>query len=452
MANERRVPQSRLGRLAHLGRLAGGIAGGMLSEGARQLGRGQRPSFGDLLLTPDNARRLTERLSEMRGAAMKVGQLLSMESGEYLPPELSQVLARLREQAHYMPLGQVAKVLEGAWGEGWDKDFRRFSFTPLAAASIGQVHQAELRDGTALAVKVQYPGIRDSIDSDVDNVAMLLRLVNAVPKGLDLAPLLAEAKQQLHVEADYQQEASFLRRFAGHLAGDARFELPEVRESHTSAEVLSMGFLAGAPIEALADADQPIRDQSAAALLDLALREVLQWGLIQTDPNFANYRFDARRQKLQLLDFGASREYPLERRHAFAQLMRAAIEGDDQDLVDAAIEVGYLAAGDPPAYRDGILSLLRAVVEPVRSRRDYDFGRSDLARRIGDTVLELRLRERFTRMPPPDVLFLHRKLGGLYLLFSRLGACIPVREQVLSALAMPHAPEHGNKPATVDEG
>ena len=132
MESQRPVPQSRLGRLVQFGRLAGGIAGNVLSEGARQLSQGQRPALGDLLIAPDNVARLAERLSEMRGAAMKLGQLLSMESGELIPPELSQALARLREGAHAMPLGQVAQVLNAAWGEGWERRFRRFSFTPVS--------------------------------------------------------------------------------------------------------------------------------------------------------------------------------------------------------------------------------------------------------------------------------------------------------------------------------
>ncbi|MEJ2630716.1 MAG: hypothetical protein P8014_04560 [Acidihalobacter sp.] len=119
MSNEHRMPSSRLARLAKMGRLAGGLATGMVSEGARQLASGKRPRLDRLLLTPDNARRLGDRLSEMRGAAMKLGQLISMDGGTVLPPELSDALAHLRDKAHYMPLGQVAQVLESAWGKHW---------------------------------------------------------------------------------------------------------------------------------------------------------------------------------------------------------------------------------------------------------------------------------------------------------------------------------------------
>ena len=118
-----------------MGGLAAGVAGNMALNGLIQLGTGVRPQARDLLLTPGNIRRVADELAKMRGAAMKVGQLLSMEAGDYLPPDLTRILASLRENAHPMPLGQVAKVLERAWGEGWDGEFRQFSFTPLAAAS-----------------------------------------------------------------------------------------------------------------------------------------------------------------------------------------------------------------------------------------------------------------------------------------------------------------------------
>ena len=190
MTEERRLTTSRLGRLAMLGRLAGGIATGAISEGARQLASGKRPTLGGVMLTPANGDRLAKRLAEMRGAAMKVGQRLSMDSGEVLPPELSAVLARLREDAHAMPLGQVAEVLNAAWGKGWQKQFQRFVFKPIAAASIGQVHEAQLKDGRRLAVKLQYPGIRESIDADVDNVATLLNTFRILPQGLESLAVL----------------------------------------------------------------------------------------------------------------------------------------------------------------------------------------------------------------------------------------------------------------------
>ena len=426
MATERRVTTSRIGRLTQLGRLATGIAGGAVSEGARQLMRGRTPSAEDLLLTPANARRLGDRLSEMRGAAMKVGQLLSMDSGHVLPPALTEVLARLREDAHSMPLGQLAPILEQAWGTNWDRQFRHFSFTPAAAASIGQVHQATLKDGHQLAVKIQYPGIRESIDSDVDNVATLLRITGLVPEEIDFEPLLEEAKIQLHAEADYRQEALALTGFKRLLSDDDRFEVPAVVQSLTTPEVLSMSWLDGQPVETIADQLAARRDTAASALVELAMREVFDWGIVQTDPNFANYLYQPATRRIQLLDFGAARRYPDTERAALRALLAACTAGDDSDIADAAVAVGYLAEQDQELYTKDVVALLRTATEPVRQQGDYRFGGSDLPQRMKEILVEMRLRNRFGRLPPPGVLFLHRKLGGLYLLLARLRASISV--------------------------
>lgn len=428
MGNESRIIESRLGRLGKLGLIAGGVAGGALSEGARQLIQGRRPTLGSALFSSANASRLSDRLAEMRGAAMKVGQLLSMESGELLPPELAQALTRLRDNAHVMPLGQVAAVLKQSWGEGWDRKFRRFNFQPLAAASIGQVHVGERANGRELAIKIQYPGIRRSIDSDVDNVAALLRILHLIPREIEIQPLLDDAKHQLHAEANYLQEAAYLKRFARLTCGDNRYEVPAVDDELTTSEVLAMQYLNGEPIESLAGRQRALRNQIGTTLLELGLREVFDWGLVQTDPNFANFRYNSQNGAIQLLDFGATREYSVATRAALGNLIRAGMDGLDEDLLREAAAVGYIDENDPKAYRRGVLVLVRAATEPARSGSDYDFGQSDLARRISDMALELRINTRYGRLPPPDVLFLHRKLGGLYLLFSRLNVSIPVRQ------------------------
>ena len=215
-----------------------------------------------MLMTPGNFQRVADRLAEMRGAAMKVGQLISMEGGDFIPQELSELLARLRQGAYSMPLGQVAEVLEKNWGANWEQAFEQFKFTPLASASIGQVHEATLKDGTRLAIKIQYPGVRESINADVDNVSRLLKLINVVPEHLDLDGLLEEAKQQLHQEADYQQEAAYLSQFYQLLEADPEFRVPGLFPERTTEEVLCMEFLEGQPIESLIDMPAETRNQA----------------------------------------------------------------------------------------------------------------------------------------------------------------------------------------------
>jgi predicted unusual protein kinase regulating ubiquinone biosynthesis (AarF/ABC1/UbiB family) len=186
--NQKSIPTSRIGRFASIARMASGVAGGMVAEGTRQLRAGKRPKARDMLMTPGNARRVAEQLSTMRGAAMKVGQILSMDTGEFLPRELADILARLRSDAKYMPAAQLQKAMTAAYGPDWETLFYGFEMKPLAAASIGQVHKTTSPDGREIVLKVQYPGVAASIDSDVDNIASLLRLSGLLPSGFDIQP------------------------------------------------------------------------------------------------------------------------------------------------------------------------------------------------------------------------------------------------------------------------
>jgi len=342
------VPSRRLGRLARLGSLATGVAGGMLAEGARQLAQGKRPRMGELLLTPANARRVADQLAQLRGAAMKVGQLLSMDAGSLMPPELAEILARLREDARTMPMSQVVNVLETHWGKGWERKFARFSFTPAAAASIGQVHRACSIDGRELAVKIQYPGVRRSIDSDVDNVATLLRVSGLLPKSLDLTPLLTEAKRQLHEEADYVREAEMMRRYAELLADDPAFLLPLPHDALCGRNVLAMDFIDARPIETLSVAPPDVRNRVLGTMMGLVLREVFEFGFMQTDPNFANFRWQPATEgsggeRVVLLDFGAARAIEPATTAAYRRMMLAGLAEDHAGLRDALLEVGFIA-------------------------------------------------------------------------------------------------------------
>lgn len=428
------VPSGRLARLVRMGSLASGVAGGMLVEGIRQFSRGRRPALGELLLTPANARRVTDQLAQLRGAAMKVGQLLSMDAGELLPPELSEILSRLRSDARPMPMSQLVSVLEANWGKGWDAHFQRFSFTPLAAASIGQVHAAQTRDGRQLAIKVQYPGVRQSIASDVDNVAGLLRLSGLLPGTLDLAPLFAEAKRQLHEEADYLKESAHLTHYCGLLENSPEFLLPEVHAGLTTENILAMSFVEGVPVESLDASPQAERDRLLGLLFELLFREIFEFRRVQTDPNFANYRYDTRTGRLVLLDFGATRLYETPRVEAYRRLLTGGMLGDRKAVDEAASALGYFQQDIQHRHRQFVLDIFAQACEPLRCEGQYDFGRSDLALRIRNAGMQLGLDREFWHTPPVDALFLHRKIGGLYLLAAKLKARVDIRR-----LFLPHA-------------
>ena len=155
----------------------------------------------------------------------------------------------MRDDARHMPPKQLQSVLNAEWGPGWYSRFALFDVRPFAAASIGQVHRAVTHEGQDLAIKVQYPGVRASIDSDVDNVATLMRLPGLLPRGMDISPLLTEAKRQLHAEADYLAQAQHLARFAALLQGSDKFVLPALHTDLCTPQVLAMTYVESAPLE-----------------------------------------------------------------------------------------------------------------------------------------------------------------------------------------------------------
>lgn len=422
----RAVPSGRLSRLAAFGSMAGGVAGNMLVGGARQLAQGKRPSVAGLLLTPGNAATITAQLANLRGAAMKMGQLLSMGGSDLVPPELSEILAQLRADGQHMPPAQLQAVLDKQWGKGWRTRFARFDVRPIAAASIGQVHRAQTRDGRDLAIKIQYPGVRQSIDSDVDNVATLVRLTGLLPAGLDIAPLLSEAKRQLHEEADYAREAQCLARF-GALLGDAPdFIVPGLHADLTTSDVLAMDFVPGVAVESLEDAPQATRDRIMTLLLGLLLRELFEFEVMQTDPNFANYRYDKTQDRLVLLDFGATRHFGPEIADRYRRLLIAGMAPDPAavraDTRRAMLDIGFFGADTPEKHQASILGMFETGMVPLRTTGMFDFAATDMTTQIRDEGLAMAQDRDFWHLPPADTLFLQRKFAGLFLLGNRLKA------------------------------
>ena len=346
----------------------------MLAEGARRVASGERVRMNDLVLTPSNIGRLTERLSHLRGAAMKMGQMLSMDAGDALPPELSDILAKLRDNADFMPPRQLDRVLAEEWGNDWRKKFRRFEPRPIAAASIGQVHRALTRDGRTLAIKVQYPGVAQSIDSDVDNVATLLRVTGLLPKELDIAPLLAAAKEQLHEEADYRREGRMMQRYGELLAGHDAFVVPTLDEELTRDRILAMSYEEGRPVEQLGDQPQDVRDSVFAEVIELVARELFEWGLMQTDPNFANYRFQPDTGRLVLLDFGAARDVDPATAQGYRSLLSAGLSGDCDAVREAARAAGFLGEAAISRHRPLVDRMIDIVVTEMNRPGPFDFG------------------------------------------------------------------------------
>lgn len=427
---KRAVPHGRLSRLGQFGRLASGVAGGMIAEGVRRLADGERPAMRDMILTTGNVARVADRLSHLRGAAMKLGQMVSMDAGDILPPELAEIMARLRDNAHRMPPRQLQQVLGQQWGQNWRDRFTRFDATPLAAASIGQVHRALTPDGRDLAIKVQYPGVRESIDADVDNVATLLRVSNLLPRELDIAPLLAEAKKQLREEADYVREGQYLNLFGELLADSPDYVIPVLDNEFTTDQVLAMSFIEGKAIETLVDAPQDERDGAMRLLFKLVMRELFEFGIVQSDPNFANYRYQPETRQLVLLDFGASRKVDVEIANGYRRLITAALNSDRDTVRGEAVAAGFVSEAAVTRHQERIDSMIDVIIAELNCPEMFDFGDRAFVNILREQGLDVAADREAWHIPPTDLLFVQRKISGMALLAARLKVRLDIRSLV----------------------
>ena len=433
----RQVPRGRLSRLSQFGRLAGSVAGGMIAEGGRRLAAGERPQLRDMLLTPGNVGKVADRLSHLRGAAMKLGQMISMDAGDLLPAELTAIMARLRDNAQHMPAAQLQQVLTREWGPDWRARFSHFDHRPIAAASIGQVHRAIAKDGRELAIKVQYPGVRESIDADVGNVATLLRMSGVLPRGFDVGPLLEEAKRQLAEEADYEREGEYMVRLGRLLADMPEVIVPTLESGLTTSRVLAMTFLEGRPIESLETASQDVRDATMQTLIRVVLRELFEFGLMQTDPNFGNYRIQPRTGRLVLLDFGAARSVAPETAEGYRRLLRASLSGDRVAVRDAAVAAGFLGPAVVARHGAAVDQIIDVILGELNRPGLFDFGDRRFVEALRGRGMEIAADAGAWHLPPTDILFVQRKISGTALLASRLKARVDIREIVQPWLSEP---------------
>ena len=428
-----RVPTTRFGRLARLGLTAGELAMGGAAESLRRLA-GTKPNDAyNVILTATNAKKLASRLAGMRGAAMKIGQILSMESADFLPPEFSGALAILRDSADTMPLSQIKRVMGREYGKGWQSKFIDFNYEPIAAASIGQVHRVFTEDGRDLALKIQYPGVAKSINSDVDNMAMLMRLIKLLPVEIEITAIIKEAKRQLHQEADYIVEAQYLRDYRKLVEDEPRFVVPGVHDDLTTKRILAMDYIEGVPLESLGEegVDQELKNSVGALLQHLMFRELFEFRTMQSDPNFANYLYQPETDRVVLLDFGSTVNFEEKFTHRYAQIARAMIDGDNTAVRRLAEQMGYINPGASDEYVGKILNLIRLASEPVIQGGVYDFGASDVFARGREAGLEMFFEDMSEyRVPPPETMFLHRKLVGCFMLCSRLGARVDVQKLI----------------------
>uniref|UniRef100_A0A672IZK4 Atypical kinase COQ8B, mitochondrial-like n=1 Tax=Salarias fasciatus TaxID=181472 RepID=A0A672IZK4_SALFA len=428
-AKERKVPATRISRLVNFGGLAVGLGIGAIAEVAKQ-------SLGDMnalldspFLSEANAERIVNTLCKVRGAALKIGQMLSIQDNAFINPQLQRIFERVRQSADFMPAWQMNKVLDEELGPGWREKLSSFEDKPFAAASIGQVHHGVLKDGREIAMKIQYPGVAESIHSDINNLMSVLKMSVVLPDGLFADSSLEVLQRELAWECDYKREAECAKKFRSLLEGDEFFHIPEVIDELSGRRVLAMDLIQGVPLDRCVDLDQETRNQICFNILQLCLRELFEFRFMQTDPNWANFFYNSDTNKVVLLDFGACRSYPESFTDDYIQVVYAASVGDRDTVLSKSKDLKFLTGFETKAFKDAHVEAVMILGEAFASAEPFDFGTQSTTQRI-QSLIPVMLRHRLT--PPPEETYsLHRKMAGSFLICSKLKAKIACKDMFL---------------------
>ena len=432
MAVSEQLPQGTSKRSAKMASIPLSLAG----RGAIGFGRqliGQSPDFAFADLQEKTAEQIFKVLGELKGGAMKFGQALSVFEAA-LPEDIAkpyrETLVKLQEAAPPLPARVVHKVLAKELGEHWRDNFAEFNDTPAASASIGQVHKGLWKDGRAVAVKIQYPGAKEALISDLNQIQRFAKIFQLLLPGVEMKPLLEELKARIIEEVDYRYEASAQSACFEAYKGDSDIAIPEVIMA--TDRVLVSQWLEGTPLsKVITDGTQEERNSAGIRLARFHFTAPMRAGLLHADPHPGNFRV-LKDGRLGVLDFGACNRLPNGFPEPFKRLLRNALEGDAIALYNGFKEDGFILA-DVEVSPELVLDYLLPLVEPLRT--DYFAYSRDWLRtqsvRVGDPRNPT-AKIGFQLNLPPEYVLIHRVTLGTTGIFCQLRAEGNFRDEALS--------------------
>ena len=406
-----KLPSGRLGRLAHLAALG-------VRTGANVLSKNRAEA------AAEDAARV---LGNLRGLAAKVGQMASYVDGvvpEDHRPAFEKSLSALRSQAPVSPPAQVRAVLEQELGAPLNELFQSFDESPFASASIGQVHRATMPDGTPVAVKVQHPGIRDAVESDLSNAGLIETVVGTMGgKRFDSKSLLETIKARFREELDYELEAQRVLAFAALHEGDPHIRVPVLVPARCSRSVLTTEFVAGMTFDEICELPEVEREAWARTLWRFVFKGNLVLGMFNADPHPGNYIFHPE-GAVTFLDYGCVQSIPKARKAHARAMHRAAIEGDSENF---AVHLKQMIGAKPGPLADMAVDYTKICFAPLfeapyRITRPYAANLVDGMKDMAKVAKDLPHEQFFTM--PKEMLFMNRLQFGFYSVLARLDVSV----------------------------
>lgn len=383
------------------------------------------------------AQEITSELSLMKGSLMKAGQMLSMYGEAFLPPEANEFLKNLQSNSTYLDWNELVKEVPKEFLEKLNIESE-----PLAAASIGQVHLAKLKDQEeqnplpTMALKIQYPKVKKAIDSDLKALKLMLSSLKLLPRDIDTEPVFEEIRQMLYQETDYIKEMDFYKTYSEKLEGDDRFVLPNIYSDFSNDHILATEYLDGHRIDSEYVQNLPKEDRNRLGdeYLDLYFRELFEWGVVQTDAHIGNYLIVPTEQgpKWGLIDFGACKVVPQPFLGNYRRLIKLCYEGKSEDYKELLTEMGYIPAEISPILYAQLWEYAQMIMIPLKIEK-YDYGNSELPDELMAKMTKIFGQLRVEKIPS-DGFFLDRKLGGVFITLKALNSevhCQQILEKYL---------------------
>ena len=386
----------------------------------------KRPDLKSALISKKNVTATVDTLKNLRGAAMKFGQLLSLDETVILSPDLAAIFAQLQSSGYSMTPSQLKKVLNHNWGDDWLKHFKYFDVRPFAAASIGQVHKATLKSGEVVAIKVQFPGVKQSIDSDLATLKFIMKTSGMLPENFPLEHYLSQCGDLLKRETNYELEAENINLFSGFLNGSKVIHVPKVYNKLSTDQTLTMSFLEGRELSNIMEFDQSVRDEISLNLIELLFNEIFNFKMVQTDPNLANFLLTRGGKSICILDFGACCRVSEDTHRLYKELLPVALSLDLNSIKSFLQEKNFIPQETSMAGTKFLENIISVTINELSKDETFDFQKS----KVFQLIVQENLNLYFDLMPSSvlgsDFIFIQRKIFGLILFFRSIGTKLPL--------------------------